>query len=79
MEAAADFQEPVYAGFWRRIIVVLIDGIIVLTVPTAYFFVAIFFFSPDSETYVTADMSVEEHSDGQSPFRKRRTLVVRTS
>ena len=68
MEATADFQEPVYAGFWRRIIVVLIDGVIVLTVPAAYFFVAIFFFSPNSVTYVTAEMSVEEHFEAKARF-----------
>ena len=68
MEATADFQEPVYAGFWRRIIVVLIDGVIVLTVPAAYLFVAIFFFSLNSETYVTAEMSVEEHFETKARF-----------
>ena len=68
MVGAEDPGAPVYAGFWRRIAVILLDGIIVLTVPTAYFFVAIYFFSPDSETYVTAEMTVKEHQEAKARF-----------
>ena len=68
MEAAVGTASPVYAGFWRRIVVVLVDGVIVLSVPTAYFFIAVYFFSPDSETYVTAEMSVDEHFAAKARF-----------